>query len=89
MKRHIAPTEYRPGHFTELMRKPSKAHAAGFPPRFVPQYQPTRVNASGQTMAEVSTANRERLLDRGITGTIVGLGKVAHSNETWRAKVAR
>ena len=68
----VALRNFPPGHFTALMRAPSRANAAGFPPRFVPQYVPTRVNAAGQTMGEVSAQTRLRLAAQGITGTIVG-----------------
>ena len=45
--------------------------------------------AASHLSREVSTENRARMLEKGITGTIVGLGKVANPNETWLAKVAR
>lgn len=58
-----AVTDYKPGHFTELLRKHD------WPPRWVPQMS----LRSTPDWSAISTANREARVALGDTGTIVGL----------------
>ena len=54
---------YEPGHFLALIRRHD------WPPSFESQFQRTRE----VEQSELARINRERLVARGITGTIVGL----------------
>lgn len=66
---------YAEGHFTELLRKPSKASPCGWPPRFEPRLERTRE----VEQSEISRINREKRVEMGDTGTIVGLSKVGEA----------